>query len=75
MSWFEIGTFVDRDRERPIKKSHVRAYSTWFNPEWDGCLVYNVEAGSGKEAKRIAILQRVEHENDGDPLDEAGEFF
>jgi hypothetical protein len=45
----KVGVFTDADGRHP------RAYTLWYNPEWDGCCEHIVRASSGAEAKKLAI--------------------
>ncbi len=54
MKPFKVGTFYDGKR--------FMAYTTWYSPEWSGCIEYTVEAVSGTEAKKSALRLRKEHE-------------
>jgi hypothetical protein len=36
------------------------AYTTWYNPQWDGCCEHAVSATSGDEAKKLAIQEHRE---------------
>jgi hypothetical protein len=33
----------------------LTAYTTWYNPTWDGCCEHVVQAATGEEAKRAAM--------------------
>ena len=57
---FKVATYFE-PRGEP-KKAHVRAYTRDYHPSWEGYMLFEVEAASGKEAKRKAIALRVEHE-------------
>jgi hypothetical protein len=49
---FQVGVFTEfRDGRKPL----ISAYTTWFNPEWEGCCVHGIRANSGAEAKKMAI--------------------
>lgn len=48
---YRVGTFV---HPRGGKKALIMAYLRDFSPQWQGCVVYDVEASSGKEAKWLA---------------------
>lgn len=48
---YEVGVFVSQGKRR----LRYTAYTTWFDPSWDGCRMVQVKAASGKEAKSIAI--------------------
>lgn len=64
MKRFTVGTFFHASelRGRRLTASRINAYTSMFNPNWDGCIVYEIEAASGAEAKRIAVQRRLEHE-------------
>lgn len=73
---YKVGTFVKHGKAGPkCRKSHITAYTVWYNPSWCGCIEYTVTTLSGKEAKRLAVLMRLEHEHAGDPFAESGEEF
>lgn len=57
---YRVATFYDADG-RP-RRSKVRAYLRDYNEAWDNCIVYDVDAKSGPEAKRLAQSMRYEHE-------------
>lgn len=54
----KVATFFHGDAEDP-KISKVMAYTSWYNPSWEGCVVYDVEAKNGTEAKRVAREMRL----------------
>ena len=54
-----VYTFYET-RENRVPR--VSAYTLWADPSWVGCKVYDVEADSGTEAKKIAIKMRKEDE-------------
>lgn len=62
MKIFKIGVFT----EKGPRKRKYRAYTTYYNPSWEGCRVVNVEAKNGTEAKKkaIEIMRRIESELD-----------
>ena len=39
------------------KRRIWRAYTLWYNPEWEGCCEHKIKTISGKQAKEIAIFQ------------------
>lgn len=52
---FRVGTFP------PIRGSRSKmplCYTRWYNPAWEGCIEYTVEAESGEEAKKKAAALR-----------------
>jgi hypothetical protein len=51
-----VGTFYDGRR--------FSAYTTWYNPQWPGCIEYEIDAMNGTEAKKLAIKLRREKEGD-----------
>lgn len=55
---YKVGTFYEPHPRGPVK-SRIRACTVWYNTEWKGCVEYEVEAGSGAEAKAIAIEMRL----------------
>lgn len=54
---FIVGVFAEN---QPGRKPKYSAYTTWYNPEWDGCCLHRVIAATGKEAKKIAIIKHKE---------------
>lgn len=50
---YRVGTFY-----HGTHKSHIAAYVRDYHSAWKGCVVYQVTASSGAEAKRIAIDRR-----------------
>ena len=63
MAAYRVGTFCEAGKRRgPPKASWINAYTLTFNEAWPGCIVYEVEASDGTEAKRIATKLRLEHE-------------
>lgn len=57
---YRVATFVDRDR--PLCLSRIMTYTLWYSPEWEGCIVYEIRALSGKIAKRKAAEMRLAEE-------------
>lgn len=55
---FRVGTFFHNEGRR----SFVTAYLRDYNPGWTGCVEYDIQAHSGKEAKRLASQWRRERE-------------
>lgn len=51
MGKFKIGVFTSKGKN----KLKYRAYSTYYNPEWTGCRVIEIEAPNGTIAKKNAI--------------------
>lgn len=59
-----VATFLlDTPPRLPLKKSRVIGYILWYNPEWAGCVIYEVEAKNGTEAKKLAAGLRAAAEN------------
>lgn len=61
MRTYRVGTFLHDPKKRPVK-SRIMAYTSVYSPEWEGCIEYTVEAGSGKEAKEKAVALRLARE-------------
>ena len=59
MKTFRVYTYC---APRETRRSKVSAYTLWASPSWTGCRVYEIEAASGVEAKRIAVDRRLEDE-------------
>lgn len=55
----KVATFFHGDYADP-KISKIMAYTSWYNPAWSGCVMYDVEAKNGTEAKRKARQLRLE---------------
>ena len=51
---YRVGTFQDDGSTR-----QPRAYLRDYHPAWKGCVEITVMAASGKEAKRLAIAERM----------------
>ncbi len=51
MTKYRVGVFVRKGK----RKFLCEAYTVTYNPDWAGCNVVEVEADSGKEAKKKAI--------------------
>jgi hypothetical protein len=51
---FKVGTFYDGRR--------FSAYTTWYSPEWTGCVEYEIKAVNGTHAKNLAIQKRKKFE-------------
>lgn len=58
---YRVGTFY-YDSPPDAKPSKVACYTRYFDPTWEGCVVYIVRAESGADAKRIARGLRIKHE-------------
>ena len=56
MKEYTVGVF----KAPPGCKVKYMAYTTGYNPTWQGCSEYKVEAASGAEAKKIAIKMHKE---------------
>lgn len=64
MKRIKVGTYYRPEERsgRPVRASHINAYTYWYNTNWPGCVEYEVEAANGTEAKRVAVRRRLEHE-------------
>lgn len=51
---FKVGVF--RHKKEKGGYSYL-AYTTWYNPLWEGCIQVEVEAENGTQAKKLAIKQ------------------
>lgn len=60
-STFIVGTFPG-DPYNNGSRRKASAYTYWYNPEWKGCIEYEVMAMTGKDAKRAAIKARRQEE-------------
>lgn len=54
-----VATYYTPKPGKPPKLSHISAYTRWYNPNWQGCVEYDVEAKRGTEAKLIARERRL----------------
>lgn len=61
-----VATFFDQRLPHGTfpRLRHVSAYTLWYNPEWPGCIIYNVVAPNGKEARKLARRLRLNHERE-----------
>lgn len=59
MKTFKVATFYHGD---DLRRSHIATYTRDFHPDWFGCVVYDVEAGSVHEARKIAVERRLGEE-------------
>lgn len=50
-----VGIFAHQGK----RSVQYQAYTTWYNPEWEGCCEHVVEATSGNEAKKLAIAEHI----------------
>lgn len=57
MAAFEVATFW-----HPDLRCKVLCYLRDYNPRWDGCVMFHVEAKNGAAAKREAAQMRKELE-------------
>lgn len=57
---YKVGTFYHKEDKLCLSK--IMAYIRWYSPSWEGCIVFDVEANSTGEAKKKAILKRLEYE-------------
>lgn len=64
----KVATFFNprKPGDKP-KLSRISAYTRMYNSSWPGCIVYNVEADTGDQAKIIAARQRLAHEEGSEP--------
>jgi hypothetical protein len=53
---FKVGVF-EHPGKRRVK---LAAYSSWYNPSWEGCCEHTVEANNGTEAKVVAMREHRE---------------
>lgn len=53
MSAFKVGVFPHQGKT----KMRYMAYTTWYNPAWEGCCEHVVNADTGNAAKKIAIQE------------------
>lgn len=56
MKQYLVGTFCDKGETR---RTQVRTYLDMYNPLWDDCVEFEVEAINSKVAKKIAVEQRL----------------
>ena len=62
MKPFKVATFYNAKPGKPPTASKINAYTLWYNPAWPGCIVYEVDAANGADAKRQAVRRRLGHE-------------
>ena len=75
MKTHKVATFFHArpgDEDRPMLRD-ISAYTLWYSTSWGGCVVYDINAESGAEAKKIARKRRLEHEKDLEAMRSAGE--
>ena len=58
----KIGTFYTPRPGKPPRKSHISAYSLWYNSEQTGCVEYEIDSMYGTDAKKEATRKRLELE-------------
>lgn len=66
---YRVGTFYNPEHRSGCR---VTAYTRDYNPTWSGCVVYEIFAISGKNAKIAAIEMRKQHEGLS-PVSEEGD--
>lgn len=65
MAEFLVGTFyndrrsLEAQRKAKPRLSDVSGYLRYYNPEWDGCIEYKINASTGAQAKRLAREARL----------------
>ena len=59
MKVYRVGSFWNPELG---KRGRATAYTMWFDEQWSGCIIHEIEAESGAEAKKIAIKLRTEME-------------
>jgi len=57
MKKYTVATFYQKTE--PLKLKSINAYLRDYNPTWPGCLIFEIEAESGGEAKKAAVAQRM----------------
>jgi hypothetical protein len=58
----KVGVFpIHRGGFGKQRVSTYTAYTTWYNPEWEGCCEHTVEAVNGTAAKKLAITEHKEN--------------
>jgi hypothetical protein len=69
MSTYTVATFYDPNEYRGklgpksgVKRTHIKAFISWFNAEGVDAIMYDVEAESRADAKRKAIDLRLSQE-------------
>lgn len=63
MKTIRVYTFAHRNSPlRAWRKSNISAYTRWANPSWPGCVVFDIEAETSAEAKKLAIARRFAEE-------------
>lgn len=56
---YRVATFWHGDMGRT---GRATGYLRVYNPSWEGCIIYDVEAKTGREAVRIATAMRAQKE-------------
>lgn len=56
---YQVATFY-----HPRSRDKVHCYLRDYNPDWEGCVIYKIEAESGYGAKKIARKMRLNRELD-----------
>lgn len=59
-----VAVFVHPGRSR----NQYSAYTRWYNKDWPGCNIVEVEAENGDCAKRLAIAEVKRMEMAGEPV-------
>lgn len=71
---YAVATFYHPETAKdPFAKRTVSAYLRDYSTTWPGCMVFQVAAASGREAKRIAVERRLYFQRRCAVLDRAKE--
>jgi len=60
MKTFRVATYAHKSKTGRL---FVNAYTRTYSEDWHGCVVYDVLANSGSDAKKEAIRRRMESES------------
>lgn len=55
--FYTVGVFHDVNPLGERVNFRAYAYRIWYIPAWPGCCLHLVQATSGREAKRLAMVQ------------------
>jgi hypothetical protein len=55
---YRVATFRE---ERPGRKPRIAVYTVWYNPAWEGCVLYDVVAPDVGLALAAALRDRKEN--------------
>lgn len=59
MPTYNVATFATGNLRGGV---YINAYLRDYNPDWSECVMFSVEAATGREAKRYAVIMRKAYE-------------